>query len=439
MGKTKIKPLSARQASIQALKQIIDKHQSLATVLPAVSKTTKLDDQPLLQEITYGCLRWYWQLESIIHSLVKKPFKERDRDIHFLLIIGLYQLIHMRTPAHAAVDETVKITGKIGKKWATSIVNAVLRNFQREQENIINELNSDPVATYSHPAWLINILKQFWPDEWENILRANNERPPMTLRVNLLKMDREQYIGKLAELDITCSISEFNNTALTLDKPVNVDQLPGFFEGHVSVQDQAAQFAASLLNCEKGHRILDACAAPGGKTGHIFETCHEAATLVAIDSEQNRMQLVSENMKRLGFEAKLIVADASQPDQWWDKKPFDRILLDAPCSATGVIRRHPDIKQLRQPEDIDRLVQTQEAILHALWPLLTPGGLLVYATCSILPQENENQIARFIDSCNDVEEQMIDVKWGRKVSAGRQILPGEHGMDGFYYACLRKV
>ncbi len=439
MGNAKKKPLSARQATMQAIKLVVDKHQSLATVLPELSKNIKLNEQALFQEMTYGCLRWFLKLDAIVNKLVKKPFKERDREIHFLLIVGLYQLIYMRIPAHAAVDETVKITNKIGKKWAAGVANAVLRNFQREQENILEEINGEYITAYAHPEWLIDLLKQSWPENWETILQANNERPPMTLRVNLLKTDCDNYGKQLVEKNISYKTSTFNESALTLDNPVNVDQLPGFFDGFVSVQDQAAQFAAILLACKKDHRILDACAAPGGKTGHIIETCPDAKTVVAIDNVENRIQLVRENMTRLGFKAELITADASQPEKWWDKKLFDRILLDAPCSATGVIRRHPDIKLLRQEEDIKQLVKTQETLLKTLWDLLAPDGLLVYATCSILPDENENQIARFLDSCNDVQEQNIDVEWGKKVSHGRQILPGEHGMDGFYYACLRKV
>ena len=439
MAQKKNKPLSARQAAIQAIKKVVDKQLSLATVLPELSKATKLNEQALLQEITYGCLRWFLQLDAIVKRLVKKPFKERDRDVHFILIVGLYQLIHMRVAAHAAVDETVKLTNKIGKKWAAGIVNAVLRNFQREQDDIMTEINENPVAAYAHPAWFIDLVKQSWPDDWANTLQANLERPPMTLRVNLLKTDRDQYSNQLSGKTMSYTTSAFNDSALTLEHPVNVDQLPGFFDGLVSVQDQAAQLAAYLVNCAQGQRILDACAAPGGKTGHLYESCPDAGLLVAIDNEENRVALIRENRDRLGFKAELFTADAAQPEKWWDKKPFDRILLDAPCSATGVIRRHPDIKFLRQPEDIPQLVQTQGILLKTLWDLLTPGGLLVYATCSILPDENENQIARFLDSCNDAQEQNIDVEWGRKVSHGRQILPGEHGMDGFYYACLRKV
>ena len=439
MAQAKKKPLSARQATIQAIKKVVDKHLSLSSVLPELSKTTKQNEQALLQEMSYGCLRWYLQLDAIVNQLVKKPFKERDRDIHFILIVGLYQFIHMRVPAHAAVDETVKLTNSIGKKWAAGIVNAVLRNFQREQEAIMADINENPVAAYAHPKWLIDLIKKSWPDDWEKILQVNLERPPMTLRINLLKTDRDNYGKKLSEKNMSFTLSEFNNTALTLDNPVNVDQLPGFFDGLISIQDQAAQFAAGLVNAQTGQRILDACAAPGGKTGHLYETCPNAGLLVAIDSEEKRISFIRENMVRLGFNATLFTADAAQPEKWWDKKPFDRILLDAPCSASGVIRRHPDIKLLRQPEDIQQLVQTQAILLKTLWKLLTPGGCLVYATCSIFPDENENQIARFLDSCNDAKEQNIDVTWGRRVSHGRQILPGEHGMDGFYYACLRKV
>jgi 16S rRNA (cytosine967-C5)-methyltransferase len=309
-------------------------------------------------------------------------------------------------------------------------------NFQRQTDSLLAQAQSTDVGRWSHPQWLIDALRQAWPEHWQALLEANNQRPPMTLRVNALQTTAEEYLAELRKVDIDAQCSTTTPSAIQLTQAQDVTLLPGFAEGQVSVQDEAAQQAAYLMMLEAGQRVLDVCAAPGGKTGHMLELAD--VEMVAVDVEAERLQRVKENLQRLGRSAQCIAGDASQPDAWWDGKPFDRILLDAPCSATGVIRRHPDIKLLRQPSDIDQLVVLQAQILDAIWPLLKPGGMLLYATCSVLPQENAEQVAAFVARQSDAQHKVLDVAWGQSVKFGRQVLTGTAGMDGFYYACLEK-
>ncbi len=293
-------------------------------------------------------------------------------------------------------------------------------------------------AAVSHPDWLIKQIEQDWPQQAQQILLENNQQPPMALRVNLARISRDQYLQQLSEQGIEAVAVSFCPSAIILDKPVAVDLLPGFAEGLVSVQDTAAQLAAGLLDVQAGHRVLDVCAAPGGKTAHILEHQPQLKELVAVDVDESRMQRVSDTLQRLKLPATLVVGDAANPQDWWDGQLFDRILLDAPCSALGVIRRHPDIKLLRRAEDIKPLQALQKNILHAVWPLLAPGGIMLYATCSILKQENEQQIDAFLAEHPDAVELPIDAAWGFAGSHGRQIMTGESAMDGFYYARLGK-
>jgi 16S rRNA (cytosine967-C5)-methyltransferase len=344
----------------------------------------------------------------------------------------------MRVKPHAAVSETVLATRK--KPWAKSLINAVLRTYLREQEGLEAKADKFQVAALSHPDWLIKQIEQDWPEQASQILFENNQQPPMVLRVNLAKISREQYLQLLYEQDIVAEAISFCPSALKLDKPVPVDLLPGFTDGLASVQDTAAQLAAGLLNVQPGHRVLDVCAAPGGKSAHILESQAQLEELIAVDIDEVRMLRVSENFQRLGLQATLVVGDASRPEDWWKDKLFDRILLDAPCSALGVIRRHPDIKLLRRAEDIMHLQTLQKSILHAVWPLLAPGGLMVYATCSVLKQENEHQVQAFLAERSDALELKVETTdWGNAGVCGRQILTGELAMDGFYYACISKA
>ncbi len=427
-----------RLVAVSVLSRVAHEGQSLSSLLPHSFNTLPAERRPLAQELCYGTLRWWHRLDWLLHRLLDKPLKAKETEVHALLMLGLYQLAYMDIPPHAAVSETVAVTGLLKKKeWARGLVNAVLRRFQRERDQLEQALAADEAANNAHPAWLLEALQHAWPQRWQEIVAANNARPPMTLRVNRNHHSRDAYRAMLAETGIEATQSPHAPDALTLERPMAVEQLPGFAEGWGSVQDAAAQLAAPLLDAKPGMRVLDACAAPGGKTGHLLELCPDI-DLTALDVEERRLERVAENLARLGVSAKLLAADAVEPDSWWDGQPFDRILLDAPCSASGVIRRHPDIKLLRQAEDIAQLARLQARILAALWPLLRPGGILVYATCSVLPQENSEQLANFLAKQEDAVNLPLQQNWGEATAIGRQILPGQDGMDGFYYACIGK-
>ncbi len=426
-----------RALAVTVLNRVARDGQSLSSLLPHSFESLPAERRPLAQELCYGTLRWWYRLDWLLHRLLDKPLKAKETEVHALLLLGLYQLAYMDIPPHAAVSETVAVTALLRKEWARGLVNAVLRRFQRERDALEQELTVDEAATNAHPAWLVAELQQSWSKQWPKILTANNARPPMTLRVNRTHHKRGTYQAMLNHIGIEASPSPHASDALTLERPMAVEQLPGFTEGWVSVQDAAAQLAAPLLDVKPGMRVLDACAAPGGKTGHLLELCTDLE-LHALDIEERRLERVAENLARLGTKAILLAADAATPDDWWDGQPYDRILLDAPCSASGVIRRHPDIKLLRRAEDIEQLVQLQARILDALWPLLRPGGLLIYATCSVLPRENSEQLANFLAKQEDAVDIPLEQTWGQTMAIGRQILPDQDGMDGFYYACIGK-
>jgi 16S rRNA (cytosine967-C5)-methyltransferase len=386
----------------------------------------------------FGVLRHYLRLRWYLQQLLDKPLKQKDLDVHCLLLCGLYELFEMHTPDHAVVSETVNAVSQLNKNWAKGLVNAILRNARRHQDQLQQRAQQDPQARYLHPHWLLECLQQNWPEAWPSIVMQNNLPPPMTLRIDLQRIDRPRYLEQLQQQGLTATVDTHVPSAVTLDNAVDVHSLPGFEQGTVSVQDAAAQLAASLLDPQAGERILDACAAPGGKTLHLLQQQPSLAQLLALDSDPRRLERVQQNLDRAGLSAQLQQGDAGQPQTWWDGEPFDRILLDAPCSATGVIRRHPDIKLLRLPEDLPRLVQTQAQILGALWPLLKTGGMLLYATCSVLKIENDLQIQTFLQQHADARCLPITADWGHAQACGRQIFPGEQGMDGFYYALIYK-
>jgi len=434
--------MNPRLAAARAIQQVGLHGRSLSQVLPDFLPRVAGSERALVQELVYGTLRWKQRLDCLLAGLLDKPLKAKDRDIEDLLLTGLYQLAYMRIKPHAAVNETVQAAKLAGKPWAVRLVNAVLRNFQRRRQALEDQADQDPVSRWSHPAWLIERIRQDWPGRWQSILEANNRRAPMTLRNNRLCQSREQYLHKLAAAGIEGRPLPWSGDAIQLQQPVEVDRLPGFAAGEVSVQDGAAQLAAGLLAPEPGMRVLDACAAPGGKTAHLLEMQPDVASLQALDMDPGRLALVRENLTRLGLEAELIQGDASHPQDWWDGRQYQRILLDVPCSASGVIRRHPDIKLLRQAADIERLVQRQAAILEAIWPLLASGGRLLYATCSVLADENHRQVAVFLQRHADATALDLEYDWGLAVSPGRQLFPAQHGevdMDGFYYALLSKT
>ena len=428
-----------RFASVQVLQQIISQGHNLPDALAAVTKQLGDKDRALTQAICYGTVRYYCQLDFIAQQLLQKPFKEKDQDIYFLLLIGLYQLREMRIPDHAAVSETVNVSKSLKKPWARGLINAVLRNYQRQVEQLDRAIEQNEAAHYAHPAWWIERLKQAWPQQWQDILIQNNQLPPFSLRVNRQHYSPQGYIELLRQNKIEATENNKVATAITLSHALDVDQLPGFSEGKVSVQDAAAQLAAPLLDPQAGERILDACAAPGGKTLHIFEQQPQLRQLLALDNDAQRLQRVEENRLRGGANITTLCGSAEQPEQWWDRQDFDRILLDAPCSASGVIRRHPDIKLLRRESDLPALTETQQEILSALWPLLKEGGILLYATCSVFPEENAVQVKRFLEQQKTARLITIEADWGHDTGFGRQVLPGEDKMDGFFYAKLQKI
>ncbi|KAA9131324.1 16S rRNA (cytosine(967)-C(5))-methyltransferase RsmB [Marinihelvus fidelis] len=422
----------ARRVALRAIIAVMNHHGALTD--PALFESARDDrERAFARRLANGVVRWSGALEALAGELLDRPLKPRDRDIALLLQLGIYQLWREDTPGHAAVHATAEVARSLRKAWAVGLVNAVLRRFLRERDERLAALESRDAAL-SHPPWLLGMLKKDWPDQWRSIVDANNEQPPMWLRTNGQRITRDTLAMQLTNAGFQATSHPEVDMALRLDPPAPVEQAPGFSEGHWSVQDAAAQLAAHYLAPRPGDRILDACAAPGGKTCHLLER-EPNLQLTALDNDERRLGRVRENLARLGLEARLQVGDATDPSGWWDGEPFDRILLDAPCSAIGVIRRHPEIKWQRTPEQVGAAVALQAKMLDALWPLLRPGGILVYATCSVLKRENSQQIQRFLQ---DNPSASVDSDPAGDESPGRQVLTGETGMDGFYYATLRK-
>ncbi len=436
--------MNARAMAAVILHKVLEQGQPLSEVL----RHSHVDDtrgRPLIQELCYGSLRWYGRLAAITDLLLRTPIKRKEAQVACLLWLGIYQLIYTRIPAHAAIYETVQAAKELGKAWSGDLINAVLRNFERRRAALLRTVDKNPVSRLSHPRWLLEYLQAAYPQDWERICKAANVHAPMTLRVNLRKIDVRTYVDDLHMAGIKAQPHHLVESAIILEQPVDVQDLPGFRQGLVSVQDAAAQLAAPLLNCRDGMRVLDACAAPGGKTAHLAEHIDGSLDLTAVEKNPRRMHRLKETLARVGVAVDCRLADVARPTQWWDGKPFDRILLDAPCSATGVIRRHPDIKWRRKPDDINAFVRTQMELINALWGLLKPDGVLLYVTCSILPQENRELIERFLAGHEDVRPYPLNLRMHRgdqpswSLNQGWQILPGDMSMDGFYFAALRKV
>ncbi|MBG6029284.1 16S rRNA (cytosine(967)-C(5))-methyltransferase RsmB [Proteus mirabilis] len=415
-----------RSIAAKAINQVLDQGLSLSTVIPELQKNISDKDKPLLQEICFGVLRTLPQLEWIIQQLMDKPLKGKQRILHYLIMVGLYQLLYTRIPAHAALAETVNGAVTLKKPQLKGLINGVLRQFQRQQD-ILNERFQNSENRFLHPSWLLARIKQAYPEQWMSIVEGNNQKPPMWLRVNQRHHSREEYLTLLENEKISAIADDSHPFAIRLENPCNVNLLPGFADGWVTVQDRSAQRCAELLAPENKEQILDLCAAPGGKTTHILEIAPQAQVL-AIDIDEQRLKRVQENLTRLKLNAVVKSGDGRYPEQWCSGMQFDRVLLDAPCSATGVIRRHPDIKWLRRNDDIEQLAQIQKEILHAIWPYLKSGGTLVYATCSILPEENKQQVEAFLASTKDAQ---CDYQY--------QCLPEEKGGDGFFYALIKKI
>ncbi|MBE7216548.1 16S rRNA (cytosine(967)-C(5))-methyltransferase RsmB [Shewanella benthica] len=424
--------MNLRALAAKVAFQVLEKGTSLSVALPDQQKHLESGkDKALLAELSYGVMRHLPQLDKLVSDCMSKPLKGKQRIVHQLLLIGCYQLYFTRIPSHAAISETAEACRQLKFEGLVKVVNGVLRNIQRQEKPLPTD--NDTLA-FNTPAWIVKRLKAAYPENWQEVIEQSHQRPPMWLRNNKQSQTRDEYLAALAEIDIPASAGK-SSDAILLESPRDVAQLPGFEQGAASVQDGAAQWAATLLAPKDGELVLDACAAPGGKTCHLLELAN--IELVAVDFDEKRLERVQQNLDRLSLKAKLVHGDAADIDSWWQGDKFDRILLDAPCSATGVIRRHPDIKWLRKQTDIDELASLQSKILDHCWQWLKPGGTLLYATCSILPQENEQQIRSFLARADDATLVPISEQPNPN-DIGWQITPGTENMDGFYYARLVK-
>lgn len=435
MPKNKKNLQNPRIAALRAISEVLDSNRSLADS-QALSRVRDNRDNALARHLAYGTLRWLKALEWLADELLAKPLKKREHDIQRLVFLGLQQLWHDQTASHAAVNETAECARLLGKPWAVGLINAVLRRFQREKEQLLESLEQTE-NRFAHPQWLLQEMQADWPGKWQTMAEANNQQAPLWLRINRQRADEAVLRNNLQTAGFEIHDHPYAADAISISPAVGVDKVPGFQMGWLSVQDPAAQLARDLLEPCAGEHILDACGAPGGKTAHLLETSPGIA-LTVLDRQQQRVEKIHQTLDRLGLAADVRVADAALTGDWWNGERFDKILLDAPCSASGVIRRHPEIKWLRTSEQVNSVVQTQSSLLTALWPLLKPGGRLVYATCSVLKRENNSQIQQFLEQHTDAIAEVPAVEWGTKESCGRQIIPGEALMDGFFYAVVRK-
>jgi len=427
-----------RALAAQVLADVALRGASLREHLqPAQSKLVDARDRAFLTALCNEGARWWLRFDKALDGLLQQPLRKREPALHALLVLGLVQLEVLHLPPHAAVAATVEATRSLQRGGFSKLVNAVLRRWLREREGLNAILDREQSTRFAHPRWLVEALEHDWPDHVDDILAKNNQPSPPMLRVNPRRATREAAVLELAEAGILAKSHAWLRDALQIDGHADIARLPGFAKGHFSVQDGAAQCAADLMDLHEGMRVLDACAAPGGKACHMLE--HAELELLALEREPARASSIRSNLERLHLACELRNGDAGNPGAWWDRNPFDRILLDAPCSATGVIRRHPDIKLHRRASDIPQLAREQARLLEALWPLLARHGLLVYATCSVLHEENERVAAGFLDAHPDAQPERCDLPVGRAVGAGWQILPGEGGLDGMYYAVIAKA
>lgn len=427
------KQIDCRAAAAKTIAAVIN-GSSLKQQLPKLEERIHEQDRSLYRQLCYGVLRQYPELSAIAKQLIKKTFKAKDNDIYGLLLAGIYQLKETRIPDHAALNSTVSATKGLNKVWAKNVVNGILRNYQRNSEALLEKLS--PAQQAAHPQWLYERIHQHWPDQAANIIEGNNQQAPLCLRVNQHQYTVSEYLQTLKESNIEAVSCQYSQHGIRLEHALAVIHLPQFAQGAASVQDEAAQLSAELLNCQDGERVLDACCAPGGKSCHLLESAD--IELTAVDIDESRLPRVEENLDRLKLSAKVICADVGDIKTWWDGNHYDKILLDAPCSATGVIRRNPDIKLHRTAKDIEQLSQLQLKLLRELWTTLKPGGQLLYATCSVLPEENEQVVAAFCEQQSDVKHCPINAEWGIERPFGRQLFPQKNGHDGFFYALLEK-
>ncbi len=431
-------PTHPRASAAKIICAVIQQQKSLDTLFEPWNEHKELS---FIKGLCFGSLRWYFRLNVIAEHLLHKALPSKYFEVHCLLVIGLYQLIYLKTASHAAVSETVSAAEALKKPWAKALLNKTLRLFLRDQQNFLERADQSSEGLYAHPSWLIDRLKHDWPTQWLQILDQNNQRAPMTLRIHQQKTSSNDYLQQLTVQGITAQALTVSPEAIQLKEAVPVNKLPGFAQGLCSVQDLAGQLVAHIIQPQPSERILDACAAPGSKTLHLLEQQPQLKKLLALDKHPDRLQRLRENAERLQLNSATLemkVADATQPEDWWDGQRFDCILLDAPCSGTGVIRRHPDIKLLRHPTDVAEHAALQSKLLEALWPLLKEGGRLLYSTCSVLPEENDEQIGRFLAKHSDAKPVTLSLPLGLQQRHGVQVLPGDQNADGFYYALLLK-
>lgn len=444
MAKTK----DVRTVVVELFTKMLNQSGSLSNLLPVAEKEVAAADRSLLKALSFGLARHGFELQALVDPLLQKPMKKKDLDVYLLLQLGVLQIEHMNVPSHAAVDATVSATKALRKPWAKGLVNAVLRNFIRRRDELVADLSSAQRVAF--PPWMYEEIKKDWNDHADQVFIQSNLQAPMVLRVNTLQTSVAEYKQLLGELDMPCSEHPLARDAIVLGSPMPVDRLPGFDTGAVSVQDAAAQLAIQLIvdavagtnagaNNETPLRILDACAAPGGKTAHLLES-FPRSTVTAMDISESRLQRVSQNLDRLSLRERVqvVINDAARVEQWWDGEEFDVVMLDAPCSGTGVIRRHPDIKQLRRDTDTVELVATQTQLLKKLWETVKPGGFLMYATCSIFNKENVLVVQAFFENRSDCVNVPLDIPGSIAQSIGNQLLPGIAGTDGFYYSLLQR-
>ena len=429
---------AVRAAAARIIARVVHDGVSLRSAFDAqASRSADPRDRALLSATLFSASRWWLRFDAVLVRLLERALPGKAREVHGLLVIGLVQIEILKMPEYAVVAACVDAARLLGQPRHAGLVNAVLRRYLRERTDLLAEIDRDPVSHHAHPRWLIERIQTDWPRDAEAILAANNCEAPLTLRVNRRRSSREDLLARFVAAGVVAEIPLHLQDALVLAESTDVSRLPGFAEGHFSVQDGAAQQTFDLLDVQSGQRVLDACAAPGGKAAHILERAD--VELIALDSDPGRLPRLRENFTRLGLSALVLHGDATRPVSWWDGKPFDRILLDAPCSATGIIRRQPDIKLHRRASDIAPLAATQTRLGAALWPMLAPGGMLLYATCSVLRAENEAVVSGILSAHADARALPIHERHGRAAGSGRQNLPGTRGMDGFYYAVVEKA
>lgn len=407
--------------------------QSLEKVTKEHTQTLPLSARSEAREIAWGTVRWWFRYRSALAEKLHRPISRRDKILESLLMCGVYQYDHLNEPDYAVTSGTVEASRNLGLPKAAGFVNAVLRAWLRDRD----DGEPDEESRYATPRWLIDSLKRDWPHDWQAILEAGNQKPPMSLRINALKTSRSDLLALLSARGVKANESTLSPWGITLEHPQDVATLPGFLEGLCSVQDTAAQLIPLVTQGFDGGHILDACAAPGGKTAHLLESLSGIESLTAVDLPE-RTPAIAENLRRLDLSANVISSDILETQRWWDQKPFDLILIDAPCSGTGVIKRHPDIRHHRRPDDIPRYAERQEKMLKQLWPMLKPGGQLIYVTCSILHAENNAPVEKLIGAFRDARVQTFTLNGAIQTAFGYQLLPtNEH--DGLFYANLRKA